>query len=330
MSIDAAPQATDPGVADRPPGGFAFGQWFERWGLYVFFVLLFVAASLASPVFLSTRNIQNILTEGSPLGMVVIGQTLVILTRGLDLSVGSLMATVAVLATEFNAQSDVMIPVIFLVCLAFSALVGLINGLLVTKRRVSPFLATLAMMIVLQGIRFALTKGAPSGALPGGFRTLGTQTLAGVPINLLVVVAMAIGFGLLLHRMPFGRRVFLVGGNERASQLVGIDAHRTTILCYVLCSMCACMGGLFLVGYVGSVDNWVGSGYELQSIVAAVMGGVALTGGRGTILGALVGALILIVLFNIVLLLGMPVEVQYIIQGIVIIIAAAFYTTRSR
>ena len=240
------------------------------------------------------------------------------------------MATVAVIGTEFNAQSDGMIPVIFAACLAFSVLVGLTNGLLVTKRQVSPFLATLAMMIVLQGLRFAMTKGAPSGALPEGFRTLGTGLLAGLPINLLVLALMAVVLGLLLHRTAFGRRVYMVGGNPRASELVGVNSDRVTILCYVISSVCACLGGLFLVGYVGSVDNWVGQGYELQSIAAAVMGGIALTGGRGTIGGALVGALILIVLFNIVLLLGFPVEVQYILQGIIIVVAAAFYTLAGR
>ena len=301
-----------------------------KYGLYVFFALLVVAGAFASPVFLTGKNIQNVLTEGAPLGMVVIGQMFVILVRGLDLSVASLMATVAVIATEFNAQSNATIPMIFVACLAFSVLVGVINGLLVTRRRVSPFLATLATMIVLQGIRFAVTKGAPSGALPEGFRTLGTGVVPGVPVDLAVLVVMALVFGILLHRTPFGRKVYLVGGNERASTLVGVDSGRVTVACYVICSICACLGGLFLVGYVGSIDNWVGQGYELQSIAAAVMGGIALTGGRGTIGGALVGVLILIVIFNLVLLLGMPVEVQYIIQGVIIVVAAAFYISASR
>ena len=318
------------GLAQRLGAGLASGELFARYGLYVFFALLVAAASIASPAFLSVKNIQNILTEGAPLGMVVIGQMFVILVRGLDLSVASLMATVAVIGTEFNAQSDAMVPVIFAVCLAFSVLVGLTNGLLVTKRRVSPFLATLAMMIVLQGLRFAMTKGAPSGALPEGFRTLGTGLVLGLPINLVALALLAVVFGLLLHRTAFGRRVYMVGGNPRASALVGVDGDRVTILCYVISSVCACLGGLFLVGYVGSVDNWVGQGYELQSIAAAVMGGIALTGGRGAIGGALVGALILIVLFNIVLLLGFPVEMQYILQGVIIVAGAAFYTMAGR
>ena len=207
------------------------------------------------------------------------------------MSVASLMATVAVLATAFNAQSDVMIVLIFVVAIVFSALVGLINGWLVTGRGVSPFLATLAMMILLQGLRFSYTQGAPSGSLPPGFRVLGAGNVVGIPINLMAALALAVLLWLILHRGVFGRRVRIVGGSPRAATLVGVSADRVTIGCYVICSVMAGIGGLFLVGFVGTIDNWVGRGYELDSIVAAVMGGVALSGGRGSIAGALLGAL---------------------------------------
>ena len=304
--------------------------FFERYGLFVFCGLLIVFASLVSENFLTAKNIQDVLTQAAPLGIVVVGQAFVLLVRGFDLSVASVMATVAVIGTTFNATSNAMVPVIFLVGIAFCIVVGLVNGWLVTKRRVSPFLATLAMMIVLQGIRFAYTGGAPSGALPGGFRVLGTGSLLGIPINLIALAIIAVGFGYLLHRTAFGRRVYMVGGNPEAAKLNGIHSDRITVACYVISAVLAGIGGLFLVGYVGSVDNWVGKGYELDSIVACVMGGVALTGGRGGIAGALAGALILIILFNLVLLLGFQVQWQYVIKGVIIIVAAAFYLNRSR
>lgn len=299
-------------------------------GLLIFFLLLLGVGTLAAPAFATTDNIRNILTQGAPLGMVAIGQALVILVRGLDLSVASVMGTMAVIATEFNATSDAMIPVIFAVCLVLAAAIGFFNGWLITKRHVSPFLATLATMIVLQGIRFVITRGAPSGALPEGFRFLGTGDLFGVPVGFLALLLLAGGFWFLMHRTIFGRQVYLVGGNKRGADLVGIHSDRVVIMCYVLCSMCACIGGLFLTGYTGSIDNFVGRGYELQSIVAAVMGGVALTGGKGTIIGALIGAMILIALFNIILLLGFSIELQYIIQGVIIIAAASFYMIKER
>jgi len=304
------------------------GQFMNAYGLFVFAALLLIVGAISSPAFLSSKNLQNIFTEAAPLGIVVVGQCLVILVRGLDLSVASVMATAAVIATEFNATSNAMIPVSFVACIMASAFVGLVNGLLVTKRKVSPFLATLATMIVLQGIRFVITKGAPSGSLPEGFRFLGTGEVLSIPTGIIALTLLATLVWYVLVRTAFGRSVYLVGTNDRAASLVGMNTDRVVITCYMLSSVFACVGGLFLVGYVGSIDNFVGRGYELLSIVAAVMGGVALTGGRGTVIGGLVGALILVVLFNLVLLNGLPVEVQYIIQGVIIIVASAFYVNR--
>jgi len=291
---------------------------------------LVAVATAIQPSFLAPRNLQDILTQTAPLAIVVLGQAFVVLVRGLDLSVASLMATVAVLATAFNATSDTMIPVIFVAAILFSALVGLINGLLVTKRNVSPFLATLAMMIVLQGIRFYYTQGAPSGALPEGFRFLGAGDIGGIPVNMMAFALMFGGLAWLLHMSAFGRKIYIVGGNPTAADLVGIRSDRVTIICYMICSIMAGIAGLFLVGFVGTVDNWVGRGYELDSIVAVVIGGVALSGGVGTLWGAAAGALILVLLFNIVIILGLPVQAQLIIKGVIIIVAAALFVRAQR
>lgn len=300
----------------------------ERFGLGLFLILLLVVAAIASPTFLVPANLLNLLTLAAPLGMVVLGQTFVILVRGLDLSVASLMATVAVLATAFRATSDSVIPLIFVAAIVLSAVVGFVNGWLVTKRGVSPFLATLAMMIILQGARFAYTGGAPISTLPPGMAWLANGRILGLPVNLWTLAIMAAFLGVLLHRMRFGREIYMVGANPRAARLNGLSPDTVTILCYVICSVCAGIGGLFLLGYVGTVSNWVGQGYELDSIVAAVMGGVALSGGRGSIFGALMGVAVLIVINNLVILLGFPVEAQIIIKGVIIIGAAAFYRTR--
>lgn len=308
----------------------SFGSLLSRHGLIVFFFLLIAVGAFASPVFLDPRNIGNVLTIAAPLGIVAMGQALVLLVRGLDLSVASIMATMAVIATQFNSTDDAMIPVIFATCLILAAVIGFVNGWLVTKRHVTPFLATLATMIVLQGVRFVITKGAPSGAVPPGFRFLGTGNILGIPVGFIATIAL----GLLLWRLTlhsrFGRELYLVGDNPKGARLVGINSDAVTIAAYVLCALCACLGGLFLTGYTGSIDNFVGRGYELQSIVAAVMGGVALTGGKGTVFGALIGAMILAIVFNLLLLIGYTIEVQYIIQGLIIIIASAFYMLRER
>ena len=294
--------------------------------LPVLLASLIIIAYFISPAFLTVNNLQDVLTQAAPLMIVVLGQTFVILVRGLDLSVASLMATVAVLATTFNTQDNTLIPVIFIVSLIFCAFIGLINGLLVTKRYVSPFLATLAMMIVLQGLRFFHTQGAPAGVLPDGFRWLGTGDLFGIPVNLLIFIAIFIIFSFLLQKTTLGRKIFVVGGNPVSAKLVGINSDLVTISCYVICSIMAGVAGLLLVGYVGTVDHFVGKGYELDSIVAVVIGGVALSGGKGNLLGAVVGALILVMLYNLVVIVGMPVQAQQIIKGVIIIVAAAVFT----
>ncbi|CDX36258.1 methyl-galactoside transporter subunit; membrane component of ABC superfamily [Mesorhizobium plurifarium] len=308
--------------------GVSVASVFERYGLIVFLVALLLVAAALSPTFLRPANLVNVLTIAAPLGMVVVGQTFVILVRGLDLSVASLMATVAVLATAFKATTNDAIPMIFVAAIAFSAVVGLVNGWLVARRNVSPFLATLAMMIILQGIRFAYTGGAPISTLPPGMGFLASGRILGIPVNLITLALLAIVFGVVLHRSRLGREIFMVGSNPKAAFLNGVAPDRVIILCYVICSICAGIGGLFLLGYVGTVSNWVGQGYELDSIVAAVMGGVALTGGRGNIFAALLGVAVLVVINNLVLLLGFPIEMQLIIKGIIIIGAAAFYRTR--
>ncbi len=320
--------ATSDKLAPPRRRSISLGAVFERFGLLVFLAVLLVVASLASPSFLNPTNVKDILTEAAPLGMVVLGQTFVILVRGLDLSVASLMATVAVLATAFRASSDAMIGPIFVAGIVFSAVVGLVNGWLVTKRNVSPFLATLAMMIILQGVRFAYTGGAPVSTLPPGIAFLGNGAVFGVPVNLLALAVLAVGCGLLLYRARLGRQIYMVGGNPRAAALVGLSPDRIIMFCYMLCSVLSGIGGLFLLGYVDTVSNWVGQGYELDSIIAAVMGGVVLGGGRGGVIGALLGVAVLIVISNLVLLLGMPIEAQLIVKGMIIIGAAAFYRGR--
>jgi ribose/xylose/arabinose/galactoside ABC-type transport system permease subunit len=257
--------------------------------LAIVLLVLLAAAGIAAPSLFKADNLANMALQFAPLGVVVVGQMLVILVRGLDLSVSSVMATSAVVATSFTGQNADLMWIVPL-ALVMGAAVGGINGLLVTKRRVSPFLATLATMIVLQGARNAWTQGAPSGNVPPLLRTLGAGMTAGMPNNALALVLVATFTFVLLHRATFGRRVYLVGGGPEAARLVGI---------------------------------------ELDSIVAAVMGGIALSGGKGGVPGALMGAAILVVLSNAVVIVGLPIHVQLVMKGFIIVLAAALYVARS-
>jgi ribose/xylose/arabinose/galactoside ABC-type transport system permease subunit len=298
-----------------------------RYGVALALPLLLLLGGVMSPAFVSPGNLSNLLLQFAPLAIVAMGQSVVMIVRGLDLSVASMMASAAVIATGFSgADRDVASIVAMTMVVAMA--VGLLNGFLVTKRQVSPFLATLATMILLQGFRFAYTQGAPSGNVPPFLRVLGSGKFYGVPYNALVLLLLAVVLGLVLHRSAFGRKVFIVGGNPVTGRLFGIRSDAITIACYLISSCLAAIAGLILSGYVGLVDNWVGQGYELDSIVACVVGRVSLRGGRGSIPGALTGAAIIVILANVVVLLGVPVQAQLIIKGIVIVAAAAIYTRR--
>jgi ribose/xylose/arabinose/galactoside ABC-type transport system permease subunit len=315
--------ATTPPIAahlDRAP----LRPSLSRLGVLLPLPVLLVLGGATSPAFLGAGNLSNLLLQLAPLGIVAIGQCFVMIVRGLDLSVASTMATAAVIATGFSGSNGDVLAIVA-TALAIGIAVGLLNGLLIAKRHVSPFLATLATMILLQGFRFAYTQGAPSGNVPPLLRTLGSGKLDGIPFNFAVLLMLATLLRIVLHRSAFGRRVYIVGGNPVTGHLLGIRTDLITIVCYLISSGLAAVAGLILSGYVGLVDNWVGQGYELDSIVACVIGGVSLKGGRGSIPGALAGAAIITIVSNEVLLFGLPIQIQIIIKGAVIVIAAALY-----
>ena len=299
----------------------------DRFGIILVLPVLLGAGGILSPAFISADNISNLLLQFAPLAIVTMGQAFVMIVRGLDLSVASMMATAAVIATSLSGSAG-GVAAVFAMALLVAVATGLLNGFLVTRRQVSPFLATLATMILLQGLRFAYTQGAPSGNVPALLRVLGAGKFHGIPYNALVLLALAILLAIVLHRSAFGRRILIVGGNPVTGRLFGIRSDLIMIACYVISSCLAAVAGLILSGYVGLVDNWVGQGYELDSIVACVVGQVSLQGGRGSIAGALTGAAMIVIIANEVLLLGVPIQVQLIIKGAVIVIAAALYARR--
>ncbi len=298
----------------------------ELWLLAGFLIVTWGITALLSPRFLTPGNLSDILIQASPLGFVVIGQMVVIIVRGLDLSVASIMATVAVLSTALNDNTGA----IFVVGMVLGGVIGAINGYLVAYRRVAAFLATLASMIVLQGIRFAYTKGAPGGSLPETFRWLATGDVLGIPVVLIALAFAAFAVHCMLERTVFGRRLKLYGDNPAAARMTGAPTRLLVVMAFVISGIMAALAGLFLVGYVGIVDNWTGRGYELDSIAAAVIGGAALSGGKGSVPGALLAALILVSLFNIVVILGLSIAFQLVIKGVLIILAAAVYMRRAQ
>ena len=306
---------------------FSVKMLLERYGIFIFLAILVIAASIVSPAFLNPQNIKDILNQTAALGMVAIGQTFVILlgNGALDLSVASVMATVAViLAHNTQGQNALFLPVA-MVCLLFGILVGLVNGLLVTKRKIQPFIVTIGISIIIQGLRFLYTKGAPKGSFPDILRFLGTGNVGPIPMSILSLTVLLIIAFIVLKRTKLGRQIYAIGGNTNTARLSGYNVDWVIIISFMISGCLAAVAGLYLAGWIGIADNWVGRGYELDSVAAVVMGGTTFEGGRGGVIGTIVGVLILVVLFNLVLLLHLPVQAQLLVKGAIIIIATSFY-----
>jgi len=293
--------------------------------IYVVLALLIVISSLVSPVFLKPRNIANMLKQASSLGVATVGQTFVILVGGIDLSIAAVVALMSVLAANMmNGEDRLALPVA-LFCIGVATMVGVINGLLVTKLKIPAFIATLGTILLVQGIRFLYTKGAPKGSIPDALRFWGRGAVGPIPTAIIVWAVIVIIAIIVLGKTTFGRRIYAVGGNQHAAMLSGVKVDNIIIASYTICSFLAGLAGLMLTGYIGLADNWLGRGYELDSIAAVVVGGTVLEGGRGSILGSVAGVFIITILYNLVLLIGLDEEVQRIVKGLAIILAVAMY-----
>lgn len=293
--------------------------------IWVVLLVLVVMASLISDVFLTPRNLTVILKQAAPLGILAIGETIVLLTGGIDLSVASVMATASIFAAGISNGSDEHIWPIILLCLTFSLTVGFANGILVTKLRIPPFIATLGMILVVQGIRFVYSKGTPKSLVPPTLRVWGQGSTGPIPNAVIIWAVIVVLATYVLSRTTFGRRLYAVGGNARAALLSGVAVDRIKLASYMICSFLAGVAGLVLVGYVGAADNWLGNGYELNAIAAVVIGGTAFEGGKGSQIGTVAGVLILTVLFTLVLMLQFDESVRRIIKGLAILLAAGLY-----
>jgi ribose transport system permease protein len=302
----------------------------EKSAIYIVLAIVFLLASLVSPVFLKERNIANVIRQAAILGVVATGQTFVILAGGIDLSVASVIAFMSILSANLMQGRDERVLPIALLCLGISAVVGLLNGLLVTRLKVPPFIATLGMGLVVQGVRFIYCDGIPKGSIPNALRFYGRGLVLRIPVPVLICIGGALLAWLLLKRTTFGRGVYATGGNLRTAFLSGIRVDAVRVATYVLSSLWAGVTGLILTGYIGFADNWLGRGYDLNSIAAVVIGGTALSGGKGGVWGSLAGAAMTWIMFNIVLLVGLDVDAQRIVKGMVIILAVTLYARLNR
>jgi ribose/xylose/arabinose/galactoside ABC-type transport system permease subunit len=310
----------------RASNGVRRRRFLVRYGVYLSLLVLLIVAAVITPSIYSRNLLFLILRQASQLGLVAIGQTLVMLVAGLDLSVTGVLVLTSVVIAQVSGGQDGGIAPAVLLALGLGALIGIGNGLLVTKRNVPPFVATLGMLVLVNGATLAYTRGIPSGQVPEALGLLGAP-LGPLPVSFLLWVGFTALFSLLLYATPWGRRVHAVGANREAARLSGLAVDRTKIAMYVICSLMAVVAGVVLSGYVGYVDRYLGRGFDLDSITAAVIGGTAFTGGRASLLGTMAGVLLVQVLSSMLLVLGLNIEVQLIVKGLVVIAAVALYSS---
>jgi ribose/xylose/arabinose/galactoside ABC-type transport system permease subunit len=301
----------------------------QRYGVYCSLALLLLVALVVRPEVYRPEPLFLILRSASQLGMVTLGQTLVMLVAGLDLSVSGVIVLTSVVIAQVGAGQDSRILPGLLISLGFGALIGLANGLLITKRNVPPFVATLGMLVLIRGAQSAYTQGIPSGQVPDGLKLL-NQSLGPLPVSFVIWIALTALLAFILYVTPFGRRVYAIGSNREAAERSGIPVDSYIIAVYVICSLLVVGAGIILSGYVGYVDRYLGRGFDLDSIAAAVVGGVAFSGGRGSLVAAMAGVLLVQFLGSLLLIIGFGVQAQLIIKGLVVIGAVALYSLAER
>jgi inositol transport system permease protein len=317
-------------VGNGQQGAQVLASIFSKYGIFLIFAIMVLAASMLSPAFLSSTNLINIVRQMSVVGLIALGVTGVIVSAGIDLSSGSVVGLTAVVAASFAQDPEfatpfypgLHVPIIVPVLAAcvVGALVGLINGTLVAKTRIPPFIATLGTYTAIRGVGLLYTGGRPISDLSDAYNFIGQGDVFGLPVPIIILLVMAVVTHVLYAHTKFGKYIYAIGGNEQAARVSGIDAAKYKMLIYVYAGFLSGLAGLVVSSRIGSGQPGLGVGYELDAIAAAVIGGSSLSaGGIGTVAGTIVGALIIGVLNNILDLMNVSAYWQQIIKGCIIV-----------
>ena len=290
-------------------------------GLPLALIVLIVLLSILSPVFLTAQNFRNIGIAAAALAAVSFGQTFVVLTAGLDLSVGSTVALVSVITAFGMRRHGITAGAIE--GLLTGAVVGLANGLIITRIKVFPFIATLAMLSIVSGLALNLSSGVAISGLPSRFGDLAYELLAGIPVPVVVALLVLAISHFVLRYTRLGRHIYAVGGNEEAARLSGISIDFVKVAAYVICGYCAAMGSIILTARVASGQPTLGSSLPLESVAAVVLGGISLFGGRGSVVGVAFGVAFVSILSNGLNLLNVSSYTQLMVIGGALVIAVA-------
>jgi inositol transport system permease protein len=316
------------------------GALLRKYAIVFIFLAMVLLLSLLSPAFLKTQNLINVVRQISVIGFLAIGVTVVIISTGIDLSLGSVLGLAAVVAASFAQQEGwkealypgmqfpLVVPI--LAGLAVGVACGAVNGLLIATFRIPPFIATLGMMTAARGLAYIYSNGRPVSTLTDPFLFIGQGYLLGIPVPIILFAIVIIGTSLMLSFTRFGRNVYAIGGNELAARVSGINIYRTKIWIYIFSGLMAGLGGIVLTSRVASATPGLGIGFELDAIAAAVIGGTSFAGGIGTVWGTVIGALIIGTMNNGLDLLNVSPFYQQVVKGVIIVVAIIIDERKNR
>jgi ribose transport system permease protein len=285
--------------------------------------------TIVSPYFFTLRNIVNVFRQSSVIAILALGQAMVIIAGGIDLSLGSLIGLTATFGAWLAREGAP--PLLTLIAILGSGgMVGLLNGLMVTKIGLPPFIATMGMMSILKGFSLLITMGVPIRYEDTWISFFGGGKIGIIPFSVIIMIVMVLLVGFFVKNTTFGRDIYAIGNNEKAAKLSGIQVDTIRIMVFTLTGLFSGMCGLILMGQLGGSDAFYGNGYELDVIAAAVIGGISMTGGEGNVLGVVVGSVLMAVLKNGFVLLAVPGYWQTVAVGVVIIAAVSIDSLRRK
>ena len=310
-------------------------NFINKYAIFIVLIVMIIALSFLSPAFLTAQNLINVLITESGRGILALGVAFAIISRGIDLSVGSIVSLTSVIAASlvqepsYSARIFPNLPLLppivaVLAGLAAGALVGLTNGALIAYTAIPPFIATLGSMIIARGFALILTNAYPVPMLRPEFKIIGQGSLGPIPYVVIVFVIVAIIAYIILNYTKFGKHVYAIGGNVNAARTSGIKVEKNLLGIYMVSGICASIAGILITARAASGIATLGNNYELDAIAAATIGGTSHTGGIGTVPGIIAGILILGILNNGLLLLGISPYLQQVIKGIIIVGAVVF------
>ena len=294
--------------------------------VFVYLILLFVIIffSVLSDKFLKTKNILNICRQVSMIGICSVGMTMVLLTGGIDISIGSLIALAGVVGAKLMAEAGWPVYLAMLIGVIVSVVCGLVSGIMVAKFDVPALIATLAMQTIARGIAFILTAGIPVYGLPETVKALGQGYFLGIPIPVYIMVLVFFIGWWMLEQTTFGRHVYALGGNEEVARLSGINVFKRKVQIYALSGLFAGISGVIMLSRINSGQPNTSEGFEMDVITAAVLGGVSVAGGQGKIINVIAGVFIMGMLSNGMTLLNLDEYWQWVVKGLVLLFAVAF------